>query len=286
MWLFLNDRIVGEEDARVSVFDRGFMYGDGVFETLRVYGGRPFQLDPHLDRLGRSASTLRIRLPRNRDQIAADVDAVIARNELAEGVVRVAVSRGVGRRGPSIEGSYEPTYVVSVGPLPPGLDERRARGVALAVVKTRKVSSEAIPAGVKHANYLNSILAFAEAVDRGFDDALLLGAGGEIAECSSANVFLVSNSFVRTPGLGADILPGCARAHVLELCRQSGIRAEETRLVRVELDAAEEVFVTNSVVEILPVRAIDGRRFTAPGPMTSRLIDLYRASVVADSGDS
>jgi branched-chain amino acid aminotransferase len=251
-----------------------------------VYGRRPFQLDEHLDRLARSAAALRIRLPRSRDQIAGDIDAVVGRNALADCVIRVAVSRGVGRRGPSIEGADQPTYVVSAGPLPPDLSERRARGVALAVVGTRRVSSKAVPTSAKHANYLNSILAFADAADQGFDDALLLGASGEIAECSGANVFLVTNSSVLTPHLAADILPGCVRAHVLFLCRRNGIALEERRLDPQDLDAAGEVFVTNSVVEILPVRAIGAHRFPAPGPVTARLIELYHASVVEDLRDS
>jgi branched-chain amino acid aminotransferase len=283
MWLFFNDRVVDESEARVSVFDRGFMYGDGVFETLRVYRGRPFQLDEHLDRLGRSAALLRIRFGRSRRQIADDINRVIALNEITDGVVRVAVSRGIGRRGPSIEGTSKPTYVVSVGPLPEDLDRRRSRGVALSVVATRKVSRDALPAGVKHANYLNSILAHADAVETGADDALLLSATGEIAECSGANVFFVRGSRVETPPLSTGILPGCTRAHVLDLCRRAGITATERKLELPDLEGTEEAFLTNSVVEILPVRAIDGREFPVPGPMTSRLLGLYRNTVPAGS---
>jgi branched-chain amino acid aminotransferase len=281
VWIFLNDCLVGENEALVSVFDRGFMYGDGVFETLRVYGGRAFQLHDHLGRLETSAGLVRILLPRTLSEIASDVDAVVGANELDDGVVRIAVSRGVGLRGPSIDGAVRPTYVVSAGPLPGDLDDRRRRGIALAVVGTRRVSGRALPSAAKHANYLNSILAHTEAVESGADEALLLAGSGEIAECSGANVFLVEESRVLTPHLDAGILPGCARASVLDLCHRHGIPAGEQRLEPEALDRAHEVFVTNSVVEILPVRSIGDRRFAVPGPVTGRLMDLYRSDLVS-----
>jgi branched-chain amino acid aminotransferase len=282
VWVQLNDRLVPAQDAMVSVFDRGFMYGDGVFETARTYEGKVFRLEEHLDRLLASAAALRIVIPRNTTQIAEDVTRVVARNAsgTADMVVRISVSRGRGRRGPSIDGATEPTYVVSADVLPEGLEKRQEDGVRLSVVSTRKVSSDALPASAKHANYLNSILAHTEAVASGADDALLLTSDQMLAECSGANIFLVRKGQVRTPDLDTGILPGIARGLTLELCDANGIACRQARLGVAELDWADEIFTTNSVTEIVPVHAVNGREFSVPGPLTLRLRGLYRQAAI------
>ncbi len=287
-WVQLNDGLVPAGEARVSVFDRGFMYGDAVFDTVRVYGGHPFQLDRHLGRLQGSASAIGLVLPRSLERIARDVRAVLDRNGLAraDAVVRVSVSRGAGGRGLSTADVRDPTYVVAPYPVPERVAEIQASGIRLTVVGTRRVSGDALPAAAKHANYLNSILAYGQAQAGGADDALLLNADGDLAECAGANLFLVSGGRVRTPDVETGILPGCARAFVVELCRGHGLELDEARLKPEALDDADEVFVTNSVWEVVPVRRVDHREYPAPGPMTLTLAGLYRRGVEAEIRES
>ena len=284
-WVQLNDRLVPAEEARVSVFDRGFMYGDGVFETMRAYRGHVFQLDAHYRRFEASASAIRLPFPYRLDRISNDLQAVLERNGLTgtDAVVRVSISRGRGVRGPGIAGATDPTYVVAADPLPETVAERRSLGIRLSTVRTRRISGEALPAHAKHANYLNSILACAEANEAGADDALLLDSFGKIGECSGANIFLVNGARVLTPDLKTGILPGCARAFVLELCASNGLEADEVRLDPSVLDDVEEVFVTNSVLEVAPVCRVDYREYRVTGPVTSMLQELYRQGVEVEA---
>lgn len=283
-WVLLNDRLVAAAEACVSVFDRGFMYGDGVFETLRAYRGHPFRLAAHLDRLQASASAIRLDLPYPSERMAADIRTVLTRNDLdgVDAVVRVSVSRGRGARGPSLAGVSNPTYVVTAEPVPESVVDRRTAGVRLGIVNTRRVSGRALPTHAKHANYLNAILAHAEATAAGADDGLLLDSSGKVAECTGSNIFLVNGARLLTPDLKTGILPGITRELVLEICASNGFSADQARIDPAVLDDVEEVFITNSVSELVPVRAVDGRAYPVPGPVTAMLQDLYRRAVEAE----
>lgn len=284
MWVQLNDRLVPDEEAVVSVLDRGFLYGDGVFETMRAYRRRVFRLDEHLNRLAASATALSIRLPRTALQIGDDIQRVLDQNDLDDAVVRITVSRGRGRRGPSIAGADTPTYVLTVDILPAELPTRYAHGIRLGVASLRRVSDAALPAGAKHANYLNSILALEEVVRAGADEALLLNADLHVAECSTANVFCIRQACVWTPRPSAGILSGVTRALVLDLARQAGVPVEESLFDIDALLEADEAFVTNSVLGLCPVRSVDAKEYAVPGPVTQRLGELYEARVHADTG--
>ena len=284
MWIQLNDRIVPEAQAVVSVWDRGFLYGDGVFETMRAYSRRVFRLDEHLARLVTSAAALSIHLPRTAVQIRDDIQRVLDKNSLDDAVVRITVSRGRGRRGASIAGADTPTYVLAVDPLPTDLRARCTAGIRLGVAGIRRVSSDALPAGAKHANYLNSILAVEEVARAGADEAVLLNADLHVAECATANIFCVRQSRVWTPSPSAGILSGVTRGVVLALARDAGLPVEESLFGLDALLEAEEVFVTNSVIGLCPARSVDARECPVPGPVTQRLVDLYHARVRADTG--
>jgi branched-chain amino acid aminotransferase len=286
MWVQLNDEMVREEEARVSVFDRGFTYGDGIFETFRAYRGTPFRLDAHLNRMAVAADALRFDLPRSAAQIRSDIGLVLERNRLTDAVVRINVSRGRGGRGPGIEGVYDPTYVVSAWPIPGDLDDRRARGASLCTVSTRRPDPRALPAVAKLANYLNSVLVVAEAADRGCDDGLMLTTDGALAECGVANVFLVRSGVLATPALRLGVIPGITRGLVLELAENLGIGPEQSVYGPQALGEAGEVFVTNSIVGILPVRSADRCRYPVPGAITTQLMASYRERVLAETGGS
>jgi branched-chain amino acid aminotransferase len=284
MWIQLNDRIVPEAQAVVSVSDRGFLYGDGVFETMRAYSRCVFRLDEHLARLVTSAAALSIHLPRTAVQITDDIQRVLDKNSLDDAVVRITVSRGRGRRGVSIAGADTPTYVLAVDSLPTDLRARSTAGIRLGVASVRRVSSDALPTGAKHANYLNSILAVEEVARVGADEAVLLNADLRVAECATANIFCVRQSRVWTPSASAGILSGVTRGVVLALAREAGLPVEESLFGLDALLEAEEVFVTNSVIGLCPVRTVDAREYPVPGPVTQPLVDLYHARVRADTG--
>ena len=226
-----------------------------------------------------------MRLPRSSSQIGADVQHVLSRNSLDDAVVRVTVSRGRGRRGPGIEGADAPTYVLSAEPLPGNLGERQAHGLRLRLSSVRRVSPNALPASAKHANYLNAILAYDEAVRAGADEALMLDANERIGECSTANIFFVRKSCVCTPSLSAGILGGITRALVLDLASGAGLEIDQSLFEMDALLDAEEVFVTSSVMGVCPVQSVDARghitpqKYAAPGPVTRQLLGLYRDKI-------
>ena len=284
MWLQLNDRLVPEAEAVISVSDRGFLYGDGVFETMRAYGRRVFQLDAHLDRLSASAAALSIRLPRTASQIRGDIGRVLDTNALDDAVVRITVSRGRGRRGAGVAGADTPTYVLVADMLPPDLHTKQTAGIRLGVTTLRRVPDDVLPAAAKHTNYLNSILAVEEVARAGADEALLLNAGLHVAECATANIFCLRRGRLWTPPSGAGILSGVTRAVVLDLAAHAGLPVEESLFGLDAIHDADEVFVTNSVVGLCPVRAVDTTAYAVPGATTQHLATRYAARVRADTG--
>lgn len=279
VWVLLNDRIVPEENALVSVFDRGFTYGDGVFETLRVYDGHPFRLEAHLVRFGEAVRALRLPMSRTPERVAADIRDVLLRNQLDQAVVRFQLSRGRGGRGPGIQDVGDPTWVVAAWPLPSDLDTRIREGARVSVVSIRRLHPATLPSGAKLANYLNSILAVAEASELGSDEGLMLTPDGLLAECGAANLFYVRGGELLTPALDLGVLPGVTRQVILELAREAGIPVRESADPPSALLEASEVFLTNSILGLWPVRSIDGRPFPSPGPLTSRLEAAYAAGV-------
>jgi branched-chain amino acid aminotransferase len=282
MQFLLNQHFIAEEDARISVSDRGFLYGDAAFDTLCAYGGRVFRANTHLQRLMLSLSALRIKPPCTLAQMEDDLSRVLERNRLRDAILRITVSRGASARGPSIRNASSPTYLIACyAPSPAG---SASSTVKLEQVGIRRTPAESLPAHAKTANYLNSILALAEAMDADADEALLLDMRGYIAECAYSNVFFVRGNDLLTPALEAGILPGITRAAVLELARADGITVRETSLEPSVALEADEAFITNSVRGVVPVHAIDTRTYTAPGSMTARVDTLYWNLVEREAG--
>ena len=273
-----------EERAVISVFDRGFLYGDGVFETMRAYQRRVFRFDDHIARLIASAAALKIRLPRTPSQVIDDIHHLLEKNDLNDAVIRVAVSRGRGQRGPRIEGADTPTYVLAADTVPDGLRMSQTTGIRLGLSAIRRISADALPPGVKHANYLNSILALEEALQSGADEAVMLDANEHVTECAAANIFFIHRSCVHTPPPSVGILTGVTRALVLALAKTATLATMESPFGMDSLLAADEIFVTNSVIGLCPVRSVNGKTYAAPGPVTQQLISLYSAQVCADTG--
>ena len=277
----LNGTVVPQEEARVSVFDRGFLYGDGVFETLRVYDGMAFRRQAHWERLCRSASLIRLEIPFGENEYDERLERIIEINALKEAVARVTVSRGVGSISFRLDYQPHPTSVFSARPFRGYPDELYQDGAKIVVAARRRNSPASLDPAAKSANYLNNVLARAEAEDAGAFEAVMLNVDGFLTEGSVTNLFLVQGAELLTPSLDCGVLPGITRAIVLEIAGEIGIEYRETMLRAEEMLRSDEVFLTNTTAEIMPVVAVgeervgDGR----PGKATRELHTAYRELV-------
>ncbi len=291
MWVYLNDRIVQAEQARISVFDRGFLYGDGVFETVRIHDGRPLWLDRHLARLADACRQIRLPLPDK--PWPAIFQKVIDKNRVDRALIRLTLSRGTmfpsplsafsekegeglprTRSGGQGEGGETSTIVLFPRPLPHVTPAQRRKGVRLTVTTIRRPSPLSSPTQAKTLNYLNSLLAKQEAVELGAFDGLIVTMGGHVAECSMNNVFFIKGRTLYTPSLACGVLPGITRGVVLEIAPLLGLQTREGRYRPAFLYEADECFLTGSGVGILPVATIDGRAF--PKPTTRSWVAVLR----------
>ncbi|WP_447979175.1 aminotransferase class IV [Candidatus Nitrospira bockiana] len=281
IWVFLNDRFVRSEDARISVFDHGFLYGDGVYETMRAYGGRIFLLHRHLERLERSAKLIGLDLPIPDQPWSLLLHDLLTRNTLDDAYIRVTVSRGPGRLGLDPHLCSKPTLVILALPLPSSPVDWFETGVRLTVATTRRTHPSTLSPKIKSLNFLNNILAKQEALERGAFDAVMLNLEGEITECTTSNIFFVTGGRVRTPAIECGLLDGITRETVLTLAREAGIEVEEGAYQPNAMADADECFLTNTTLEILPVKAIDRipLALQAPGALTRRLQELFRANL-------
>jgi branched-chain amino acid aminotransferase len=275
----VNGSVVPAEEARVSVLDNGFTFGDAVYETLRTYGGRPFELGRHLARLRASAARLGFSIPQDDGELGGRLSALLARAANVESYIRLIVSRGVGDISYHFERVGPPTVVMVAKPFEPYPEAAYEEGIAVAVVDIRRNSPRALDPAIKSCNLLNNILAVREAQGRGAEEALLLNERDELAEGASTNLFLVRSGSVQTPPLEAGILAGITRVVVLDLLRELGLPHGEGRVSVADLRAADEVFLTSSTREVMPVRTVDGRAVGdgRPGPATRRILAAFRA---------
>ena len=278
MKVWLNGKIIDARDAKVSLFDRGFLYGDGVFETMRAYGGAVFMLEDHLARLKGSLALCRISIGRRFGAIAPALERLLEMNRLKEASVRVNVSRGEGRFGIGAKDRPSPTVAVTAQrflPLPRRMHER---GISAGIVRDVRLNGCSPLSGIKSSNYLLHIIARMEAEAAGFDEAILLNARGVVAEAATSNIFAVCGRKVVTPPLAGGILPGVTRKAVLALAGACGFSCEEKEITRRALGESDEVFLTNSLFEILPVTSIDRSSIGdgKVGPVTALLRGRYR----------
>ena len=270
MIVFLNGQFVPEDRAVVSVFDRGFLYGDGLFETVRICRGKPFRWAQHLERLHRGAEFLSLQLPFADDVLEESVRKLIAVNVLSDGLLRLTLSRGMGVRGYSPKGANRPTLVMSVHALPAARDP--ARGWRLVTSARRLPAGEAL-AQYKTANKLAQVLARAEAEAMGADEALMLNTDGFAVEGASSNLFWVHAGVVCTPPMTCGVLAGVTRAVILELGNELALPVKETTVTREELRLAEGVFLTLSSLGVMMASELDG----APLAQSPLVEELHRA---------
>ncbi|PIE17382.1 MAG: aminotransferase [Proteobacteria bacterium] len=262
-----------ERSARISVLDRGFLYGDSVYEVLRTYGGKPFALDEHMERLERSAELLAISLPLSREELVSEMRRTIEAAGNAESYVRLVITRGGGPIGLDPALAVDPTRVLIVTELRTLPEAAYETGVKISLIAAGRSAEGQLPAGAKSGNYLTNLLALQIAKERGAHEALLLDAHGRICEGSSSNVFVVQGQTIRTPPPEVGILEGITRRKVLALARGLGHPVEEVHLEAADLRRADEVFLTSTIREVLPVTEVDETRVgdARPGPIAKAL---------------
>ncbi|MDX2020645.1 MAG: aminotransferase class IV [Deltaproteobacteria bacterium] len=284
--VYISGQIVEPEAAKVSVFDRGFLFGDSVYESVGTVGGKLYALNEHLDRLERSAARVSLVLP-PREHIQAAVKATVAAAANDESRVRIMVTRGVGKSGElDPNAAHEPQLIVIVQPLNPPAPALYKTGVAVEVVSITRNHAGALDPSVKSGNYLNNVLAVGEAKARrpGVHEAILCSPDGAVAEGATSNVFACIDGVLQTPALSVGILPGITRSKVLAVGRALGVAIQETSFSPDDFRRASEAFITSAARGILPVTQIDGAPVGqgVPGPLTQRLMAGYAAQLNAE----
>jgi branched-chain amino acid aminotransferase len=269
------------EQATVSAYDRGFLYGDAVFEVFRTYGGRPFAIDEHLARLRRSAERVFIPMPVDEGTLRLEIEEALGAAGNEESYVRLLLTRGTGPLSLDPDSATHPLRVLYVEPVVPPPRDAYVHGVALMSVHTRRATDETSAAGAKVSNYLANLLAMREAKGKGAHEALVVDAGGHAVEGASSNVFVVSAGRLATPPESAGILVGITRAHILSAARSLGIPTEERDLAIADVYGADEVFITSSIRELLSVVRVDERVIGSgkPGPISRSLHRRFRDDV-------
>ena len=276
----VNGRISNAADAAIPVFDHGFLYGEGVYETLRTYHRLPFLYERHAERLRKSASLMALPVPfSDADLLRAMNDTVAAHpGTVDEAYIRVLLTRGVGELTYNPAACPKPTTVIIVKPFPDPPARTFDEGIKVSLVSVRRNHPQALNPMIKSNNLLNNALAMQEALKTGAEEALMCNQAGELVECSQSNFFIVRGGQVLTPPLSAGLLPGITRAFVLELAAELGLPAREERLTPEDLGSADEAFITGTTREVTPVVLVDTASVGGgkPGPISKRLLDLFR----------
>jgi branched-chain amino acid aminotransferase len=279
MKIFIDGKFLSERDAKVSVFDHGLLYGDGVFEGIRIYHGCVFKLKEHIDRLFYSAKSILLQIPMTPAELAKATIATCRANKLRDGYIRLVVTRGVGTLGLNPRSCKQASVIIIAGKIQLYPQEYYQRGLDIVTVPTTRNLHNSINPAIKSLNYLNNILAKIEANNAGVEEAIMLNAEGFVAECTGDNIFIVKNGKLFTPPLSAGALYGITRQTVIELAEQAGLEVSEPNLTRYDLFCADECFITGTAAEIVPVVKIDGRiiGYGKPGLLTLKLTGEYHA---------
>ncbi|MGH7789594.1 MAG: branched-chain-amino-acid transaminase [Candidatus Binatia bacterium] len=281
MQIYIDGEFHPRETAKISVFDHGLLYGDGIFEGIRVYHRRVFRHAAHLDRLYASAQALALKIPLPPAEMQAAVEETVRRNRRDDVYIRLIVTRGVGELGIDPLSCPTPSVIIIVNDVRVYPRELYAGGINVMTSATRQVSHESVDPRIKSLNYLKNILAKIDAQQAGAHEAIMLNAEGFIAECTADNLFVVRGGTLLTPSPQDGALGGITRGVILELAGEARIAAAEARLTRYDLYTADEAFVTGTGAELMPVAVADGRTIGAgkPGPITQRLTEAFHALV-------
>jgi branched-chain amino acid aminotransferase len=276
--IWINGKLHDKNDAKISVYDHGLLYGDGVFEGIRIYGGKVFKHKEHIDRLYDCARAIALEIPMTREEMMRAVEETVKANEKVEGYIRLVVTRGVGNLGLDPR-KCVPNIVVIVDDIALYPAELYETGMEIITASTMRNHPAALNPRIKSLNYLNNILAKIEANNAGCEEAIMLNAEGFVSECTGDNLFIIKEGHLQTPPLSAGALYGITRRVVMELGAEAGLKVSEPSLTRYDLFNADECFLTGTGAELVPVVKIDGRVIGKgkPGPMTRKLVTKYHA---------
>jgi branched-chain amino acid aminotransferase len=274
---YVDGKYVPKEQASISIYDHGFLYGDGVYEAIRAYDGIIFKLREHIDRLFESAKSIKIEMPFSKNDLRGLVVEVLRKNQLKNSYIRIVVSRGRGRMGVDPRNCPKPTIVIMAEPREPLFGEN-VRGISAIVSSLRRTPSWSLDPRIKTLNYLNNIMAKIEAIESGVEEAIMLNEQGYVAETSTENIFIVKNGIVSTPHPSQGVLRGITRDTILEIARELGYTLEERAITVHELYNADEVFVTGTAAEVVPIVKITGRKIGEgeAGPVFARILGRFR----------
>ncbi len=284
MKIYLDGRFVDESEAKVSVFDHGLLYGDGVFEGIRLYGGNVFRLDEHLERLEFSAKAIMLTLPLTRRELAEVTCETCRQNGLTDAYIRLVVTRGVGDLGLAPWLCPKPSLFIIASKIALYPQEHYDNGLSIVTVPTRRINPAALPSTVKSLNYLNNILGKIEARQFGALEAIMLNDQGYVAECTADNVFAVHKGELITPAAAHGALKGITRGTIFDVAVELGLPIRESNMTRYDLWCADECFLTGTGAEVIPVVKLDGREIGAgkPGPITQRVLASFRRRVLVE----
>lgn len=276
--VFLNGEYVPREMAKVSVFDHGLLYGDGVFEGIRAYGGRVLKLDEHVQRLFESAESISLKVPVSREELKQSILETLRRNKLRDAYIRVVVTRGEGDLGLDPQKCPYPQLIIITDKISIYPEQLYREGLKVVIVCTRRNIPSALNPRIKSLNYLNNILAKMEATARGAPEAIMLNKDGYVAECTGDNIFIVKEGVLITPPTWAGILKGITRDAVIELAKREGISTVEEIFTPFAVYNSDECFLTGTAAEVIPVTEVDGKIIGTgkAGPITTKLIDKFR----------
>lgn len=279
MKIFIDSKYYDERNAKISVFDHGLLYGDGVFEGIRAYNGRVFKLKEHIDRLFCSAKSILLTMPMSHAALMRAVVETCKRNKIRDGYIRLVVTRGVGTLGLNPNRCKRGSVIVIADKIQLYAPEVYQRGMEIVTVPTTRNLHNAVNPAIKSLNYLNNILAKIEANNAGCEEAVMLNAEGFVSECTGDNIFIIKEGQLFTPPLSAGALYGITRRVVMEIAEESGYRVAEPNLTRHDLFNADECFLTGTGAEIVPIVKIDGRVIGdgKPGVITQKLVGQYHA---------
>ena len=283
--VYINGTLYPKEEAKVSVFDHGLLYGDGVFEGIRCYNGNIFKLEEHIDRLYDSAEAISLQIQLGRDQLKDAIVSTLKANNLKDSYIRLVVTRGVGKLGLDPFNCETPQLIIITDTIQLYPKELYEKGLDAIIVQTIRNHSKALNPTIKSMNYLNNILAKIECLRAGAAEGIMLNTDGYVAECTGDNIFIVKDNEIFTPPVSAGILIGITRNVVIELAKEASITVKEEQLTEDDLYNADECFLTGTAAEIIPVANIDGRKIATgrPGKITLSLLKKYQKLTTSHS---
>ena len=281
MKIYINGKYYSRENAKVSVFDHGLLYGDGVFEGIRAYGGKIFKLKEHIDRLFESAKTIMLKIPLSRERLVGDVIKTVRANKLRDAYIRLIVTRGVGKLGLNPFICKQPQIIIIAHKIILYPKTFYKNGLNVITVPTQRNLVEAVNPRIKSLNYLNNVIAKIEAINAGVPEAIMLNSLGYVAECTGDNIFIIKGGVIKTPPLFMGVLEGITRNEIIKLADRLGFEVKEVVFSRHDVFNADECFLTGTAAEIIPVIKVDRRPIGngKPGKITKRLMAAFRELV-------